>query len=157
MATRQRSPLPLAPHDAFVAASPARPLFVRLVDRWSLLVLVALDDGPERAPRLHRRLQGISRKALSAALLQVERDGLVSSSDQTTPGRPLYTLTARGHSFVPLARAMKAWAEKHVDAIDRSNVSFEDRQRDTPAESSTRPLTKDLSANDGPALVRREA
>ena len=98
--------------DAFLRACPSRALLTRIAEKWTLLILVALEDGPTRFGALRRRVEGISQKMLTQTLRGLERDGLVSRTlYDEMPLRVEYALTARGRSLPPLAAAIKAWTE----------------------------------------------
>jgi hypothetical protein len=55
-----------------------REILERVADKWTLLVIDALDSKREvRFSRLRERIGGVSQKMLSNTLRQLERDGLV--------------------------------------------------------------------------------
>lgn len=112
--------------DAFVAACPSRGLVARLGEKWAMLALTALADGPVRFGALKRRLEGISAKMLGQTLRSLERDGLVART--LRDARPIavdYRLTARGRDLLPLARALKDWAEANLHAIEADNARYD--------------------------------
>src|SRR5262249_43173314 len=56
-----------------------REILERIADKWTLLVIDALDGERElRFSRLQQRVGGISHKMLTKTLCQLERDGLVT-------------------------------------------------------------------------------
>lgn len=71
--------------------------------KWSLAILGALVDGPERSLALGRRLRAVPRKVLYERLRKLEDSGLVRRADN---GRyPLvvyYGLSAKGRRLRPL-------------------------------------------------------
>ena len=111
------APIAVAP-DAFLKACPSRALLARTAEKWTLLVLVALKDGPTRFGALRRRVEGVSQKMLTQTLRALERDGLVTRHlYDEMPLRVEYALTARGRELLPLADELKRWAEtNYVDA-----------------------------------------
>lgn len=100
--------------DAFLKACPSRALLARIAEKWALLVLVALEEGPTRFGALRRRIEGVSQKMLTQTLRALERDGLVTRHlHDEMPLRVEYALTDRGHELLPLAAQLKHWAEKN--------------------------------------------
>ena len=55
-----------------------RSVLDRIGDKWSLLLIGILEDGPMRFTELLRITPGISRRMLTATLRSLERDGLVT-------------------------------------------------------------------------------
>ena len=105
--------------DAFLRACPSRDLLARVAEKWALLVLVALEPGPQRFGALRRRVEGVSQKMLTQTLRGLERDSLVSRRlYDEMPLRVEYTLTERGRGLLPLAADLKRWAETNFRAED---------------------------------------
>lgn len=112
--------------DSFAAACPSRGLVARLGEKWAMLAIVALSDGPVRFGALRRRLEGISAKMLGQTLRSLERDGLVART--LRDARPIavdYRLTALGRDLFPLAKSLKAWAEANLQAIEAENARYD--------------------------------
>ena len=86
----------------------------RVGDRWSLLVVDALLDGPRRFGELREALPGIAANILTDRLRRLERERiLVSAPYSTRPPRMEYTLTGDGRDFIEaklgeVVTAMKA-------------------------------------------------
>lgn len=111
--------------DVFARACPSRQVLARVGEKWALMAVVALAEGPVRFGALQRRLEGVSQKVLSQTLRHLESDGLLTR--QLVARRPLnvtYTLTPLGQSLVPLALALKAWSEDHLHEVRRANEAF---------------------------------
>ncbi|OLR92770.1 hypothetical protein BJP25_21755 [Actinokineospora bangkokensis] len=104
------------PGDVYRADCPCRGLLDLLADKWSALVLGALETGPLRFGALKARLQGISPKVLTAVLRRLEDAELLSRT--VYPAVPLhveYELTELGYdACVPLA-ALRRWVEANVE------------------------------------------
>jgi DNA-binding HxlR family transcriptional regulator len=64
--------------QCFSSDCPSRALFDQISDKWSMMVLTVLDDGPHRFNAIRRRLEGVTQKALTQCLRRFERNGLVS-------------------------------------------------------------------------------
>lgn len=98
----------------------------RLGEKWTLLVLNALADGPKRFGHLQKRIEGVSQKMLTQTLRNLERDGLVAR--EVLNDRPIqvaYSLTPTGKDLLPLATALKAWVEAHYLAIEGNNMRYD--------------------------------
>ena len=105
-------------YNAFMAACPSRQVLSTISDKWVCLVVSSLSEGPLRYSELSTRIAGVSQKMLTQTLRSLERDGLVTRT--VTPSVPVrvdYELTALGESLVPVIRAIKSWAESHIDEI----------------------------------------
>ncbi|RKN51629.1 transcriptional regulator [Streptomyces klenkii] len=113
-------------YDAFLAQCPTRQLLDRIADKWVSLAVNALADGPQRYSRLSRRLASVSQKMLTQTLRNLERDGLVTRT--VTPAVPVrveYALTPLGQGLVPLMRAIKSWAEEHMDQVQHARAAYD--------------------------------
>lgn len=104
-------------------------MLARIGAKWAMLAVVSLaDSGPTRFGALRRRLEGVSQKMLTVTLRQLERDGLVARTlYDEMPLRVEYSLTHLGVSLVPLARELKAWAERNLHTVEHSNASYDAR------------------------------
>lgn len=98
----------------------------RIGDKWTLLIVRELGQGPLRFSALKRRLGSISQKMLTATLRNLERDGMVSRTvTPATPPQVEYALTAMGHDlFRPIA-ALAEWTITHADAIDAARQAYD--------------------------------
>ncbi|MEM9795411.1 MAG: helix-turn-helix domain-containing protein [Pseudomonadota bacterium] len=100
--------------DAFRLACPSRDLFIRLAEKWTLLAIPALADGPLRFGALRRRLEGVTQKMLTQTLRKLEADGLVDRAlYDEMPLRVEYSLTPKGRALLPHVAALKLWAEEN--------------------------------------------
>lgn len=90
----------------------------RVGDRWSLLVVEALLDGPRRFGELSDALPGIAANILTDRLRRLERAGILRSSPyQERPTRLAYTLTADGRDLASALRLLADWgARRSTDA-----------------------------------------
>ena len=72
----------------------------RIGDKWSVLIVMLLSDGPKRFNQLRRMIGGVSQRMLTLTLRGLERDGLVTRTVfPTIPPRVDYELTPLGHSL----------------------------------------------------------
>jgi DNA-binding HxlR family transcriptional regulator len=101
---------------------PGHPLVVgarQLGDRWVLLVLGVLRDGPRRFGQLQAALPGLAPNILSRRLARLERDGLVTANRYShRPARYEYDLTPAGRAAAPVLDALVGWATGAPPADD---------------------------------------
>ncbi len=115
-----------AQYDAYLAECPSRMLLDRIADKWVSLVVNALADGPRRYTDLQRKLASVSQKMLTQTLRHLERDGLVTRTVfAAVPVRVEYELTPLGHSLLPVMRAVKDWAQAHMDEVLVARAGFD--------------------------------
>jgi DNA-binding HxlR family transcriptional regulator len=84
-------------------------------DRWTLLVVRDLLDGPRRFRDLQAGLPGLAPNILSERLKLMEAHALVSRrfySDH--PPRAEYELTAKGRELGVVVGALASWGARHV-------------------------------------------
>ena len=75
-------------------------VLARVGDKWSVLIVALLGDGPRRFNEIKRMVGGISQRMLTLTLRGLERDGLVTRTVfPTVPPRVDYELTPLGHSL----------------------------------------------------------
>jgi len=104
---------------------PVRDVLDRVADRWSLLVLIALQDGTLRFSDLRRAVGDISQRMLSQTVRRLEQDGLVARRvHPTVPPRVDYTLTDMGQSILGPLEALVDWAEAHHGRIREAREAF---------------------------------
>ena len=98
-------------------ATPLDRALTRVGDRWTLLVVEALLDGPRRFGELSGALPGIAPNILAARLRKLEKERLVVSAPYTTrPVRHQYELTADGRELAGALAVLGSWAAR-VDAL----------------------------------------
>ena len=100
----------------------------RVGDKWTVLVVMMLADGPMRFNELKRKIGGVSQRMLTLTLRGLERDGFVSRTMfPTIPPRVDYELTALGQSLrVPIGE-LGNWAFDHIDVVARARTAFDAR------------------------------
>ncbi|WP_425147627.1 winged helix-turn-helix transcriptional regulator [Deinococcus sp.] len=90
-----------------------------LSDKWTTLVLRALESGTQRFGVLKRRIDGISQKMLTQTLRRLEAAGLISRAVQhVVPPVVEYSLTPLGRSLLPALDALVSWAEKNYTEVE---------------------------------------
>ena len=82
----------------------------RVGDRWSLLIIEALLDGPRRFNDVAAAVAGIAPNILTDRLRRLERDGLIVGQRYSQrPVRLAYELTADGRELAGVLRLLAAW------------------------------------------------
>jgi DNA-binding HxlR family transcriptional regulator len=100
----------------------------RVGDKWSVLTVMLLCDGPRRFNELKRMIGGISQRMLTLTLRGLERDGLVTRTVfPTIPPRVDYELTVLGHSLSRPVHALGLWAQAHLGEIEAARNGFDRR------------------------------
>ena len=104
--------------NTYATTCPTRLVLDRIADKWAVLVLGLLGNGPVRFNRLRRQIEGISQKMLSQTLKSLERDGLVSR--KVTPTAPVtveYSITPLGETLSATVDNLRIWAETHIEKV----------------------------------------
>ena len=114
---------PVPPQEAL-----AREILERVADKWTLLVLDALEEGGDvRFTRLRDRIGGVSQKMLTKTLRQLERDGLVTRRVYPeVPPRVEYRLTERGHTLNEATCALWLWVEANTNAVQQARRAYDE-------------------------------
>jgi DNA-binding HxlR family transcriptional regulator len=118
------------PGNVFDPACPARAVLEVLAEKWALLLVHTLADGPTRTAGLRRRIGGISDKMLIQTLRRLERNGFVERrAFPEVPPRVEYSLTALGASLSEPITTLDRWVERHLQDIDVAQRQFDRRAR----------------------------
>lgn len=111
-------------------------------DKWTVLIVVLLGDGPKRFNEIKRLVGGISQRMLTFTLRGLERDGLVTRTVfPTTPQRVDYELTKLGSTLREAVEPLGSWARAHLSEVLKSRNRF-----DADVEKSKSAPTKRRSA-----------
>ena len=90
--------------------SPLAEALARVGDRWSLLVVAALLDGPRPFNELRDAVPGIATNILSQRLKHLERERIVLARPYSTrPARYAYELTGAGEDLAGALRLLADW------------------------------------------------
>ena len=85
----------------------------RIGERWALLVVDALLEGPKRFSDLEETVPGIASNILSQRLKHLEREALlVARPYQKRPVRLSYELTAAGRELAGALRLLAQWGAR---------------------------------------------
>ncbi|HEU5284939.1 MAG TPA: helix-turn-helix domain-containing protein [Sphingomicrobium sp.] len=104
-------------------------LLSRIGDKWTVLVVVTLGDGPRRFNELRREIPSVSQRMLTLTLRNLERDGIVNRTvTPSIPPRVDYELTPLGHSLLRPITALTQWALENVEEIHSAQARFDAAQ-----------------------------
>ncbi|WP_326596105.1 winged helix-turn-helix transcriptional regulator [Streptomyces sp. NBC_01803] len=120
--------------DVFLRDCPTRTVLELIASKWTMLVLVALEDGrPTRFNELRRRLDGVTPKMLTQTLRALERDGLLTRAVYpTVPPRVEYRLTGLGVGVGRLIAGLTEWSKEHIGEILDARAGFDERAAREP-------------------------
>ena len=105
-------------------------LLSRIGDKWTVLVVQTLAEGPKRFNELRREIPSVSQRMLTLTLRNLERDGLVMRTvTPSIPPRVDYELTELGQSLQKPICGLANWATENVEAIHEAQARF-DAERD---------------------------
>jgi DNA-binding HxlR family transcriptional regulator len=112
-------------HDSCPAV---REVLNRVGDKWSVLIVGLLADGPKRFSELRRTIEGISQRMLTLTLRGLERDGLVTrTAYPTIPPRVEYQLTELGRTLQKPIQSLAKWAQENRERIQQSRNRYDAR------------------------------
>ena len=104
-------------------------VLARVGDKWTVLVVSNLGDGPKRFNELRKALGSISQRMLTLTLRGLERDGLVTrTAYPTIPPRVDYELTKLGRSLLEPVNGLSGWARKHRATMEDARTRFDRTQ-----------------------------
>jgi DNA-binding HxlR family transcriptional regulator len=106
------------PTDSFLADCPGRLAIELIADKWTVVVLYALSEGPVRHGELIEMIGGISRKVLTQTLRRLQSHGLVRRHAYAeAPPRVDYELTPLGATLIDPIHILTEWARANGDAV----------------------------------------
>ena len=101
-------------------------VLARVGDKWTILVVGELGNGPRRFNEIRRALGSISQRMLTLTLRGLERDGLVTRTVfPTVPPRVDYELTRLGRSLIEPVSGIGLWARQNRAAIQQARNKFD--------------------------------
>ena len=99
--------------------SPLAAALAAVGDRWTLLVVEALLEGPRRFNELQEDVAGIAPNTLSDRLRRLEQEGLaVAQPYSDRPPRYSYELTPDGRELAGALRLLADWGARHTDSVE---------------------------------------
>jgi DNA-binding HxlR family transcriptional regulator len=108
------------------ARCPVRDVLDRIGDKWSVLLLDTLKDGPCRFGELRRRVPDISQRMLTETLRHLQRDGFISRTVYpTVPPSVEYAVTGLGRSLLVPLEGLIAWTAAHHGEVRSARQDFD--------------------------------
>lgn len=104
---------------------PSRDVLKRVTSRWSVLILLALQDQTLRFSALRRAVGGVSERMLAQNLRYLEEDGFVQRiAFDVVPPHVEYCLTPLGREVGEQVVGLADWLEANLGRIlaQRSNA-----------------------------------
>jgi DNA-binding HxlR family transcriptional regulator len=123
----------MSPRNKRKETCPAvREVLHRVGDKWSVLIVDLLGEGPMRFSDLRRSVEGISQRMLTLTLRGLERDGLVTRTVfPEIPPRVEYELTRLGKTLLEPIQGLAEWAERNRTSIQDARDKFDKKPKAT--------------------------
>lgn len=97
---------------------PSRDVLKRVTSRWSVLILLALQDQTLRFSALRRAVGGVSERMLAQNLRYLEEDGFVQRiAYDVVPPHVEYRLTSLGREVSEQVVGLADWLELNLSRI----------------------------------------
>ena len=112
--------------NIFVQACPSREIFSRISGKWTIMILLCLENTPKRFNELKKAIDGVSQKVLTENLRSLERDGLILR--KVISSRPIkveYSLTNLSLELLEILKGLKDWTEGSMKLILRNNEKYD--------------------------------
>lgn len=104
-------------------------LLARISDKWTLLVVRVLGQGPCRFNALRREVGEISQKVLASTLRELEENGFVSRTvTPVAPPQVEYALTDLGRDFLQPVQALAEWVVANSARMDAARLEYAERR-----------------------------
>jgi DNA-binding HxlR family transcriptional regulator len=107
---------------------PTRIVLDRIADKWTVLIVGALEDRTKRFGELRREIGGESQKMLTQTLRGLERDGVVTRTVYASvPPKVEYSLTKLGLTVVRILEAIREWSENNIEDVLKARDDYDTR------------------------------
>ena len=94
-----------------------------IAGKWSVLILLYLEEGPLRFNELVRKMPKMTHATLSVQLKSLEQNGLVRRVQyEAIPPKVEYSLTELGEKFHPVIEAMAVWGKQYIDSMNKESL-----------------------------------
>jgi DNA-binding HxlR family transcriptional regulator len=102
--------------------------------KWKGGILFHLLDGTKRFSELRRLMPGITQRALTQQLRELESDGVVSRKVYAqVPPRVDYSLTALGQALKPIVKLLGQWGDRYQLEMQARSRKAERSRREASA------------------------
>ena len=114
--------------DVFNERCPTRMVLDRIADKWTVLIVGALEGRKKRFGELRREVGGVSQKMLTQTLRGLERDGIVVRVVYASvPPKVEYSLTELGRTLIGILEAIRDWSEKNIEEVLKARGEYDAR------------------------------
>jgi DNA-binding HxlR family transcriptional regulator len=114
--------------DVYNQHCPTRMVLDRIADKWTVLVVGALEDKTKRFGELRREIGGVSQKMLTQTLRGLEMDGIITRRVYASvPPKVEYSLTELGRSLIHMLEAIRKWSEHNIEDVLQARSQFDSR------------------------------
>jgi DNA-binding HxlR family transcriptional regulator len=121
-----------SPHPLHQDCQQVSQILSRIGEKWSMLIVMLLREGPRRFNDIKRNTAGISQQMLTRTLRGLERDGIVTRTIfPTSPPQVEYSLTALGRSMSDPVLAFGEWVRAHLAEFDAARRRFDARDENS--------------------------
>ena len=104
------------------------PVIERIGNKWTVAVMDAITEEPQRFTEIMARVSGISHRMLTITLRGLERDGLVQRKAYAEiPPRVEYGLTPLGWSLLESLRGLAEWTRDNGQKIEAARAGYDAR------------------------------
>ncbi|AZS19167.1 helix-turn-helix domain-containing protein [Caulobacter sp. FWC26] len=105
-----------------------RLLLDQIADKWSILILSQVCQGPLRFNSLKRSLPGISQKALTQALRRLERNGILEREVKSiAPVAVEYRVTPLGRTLEEPFASLYRWTARYGQDVEAAQALYDER------------------------------
>jgi DNA-binding HxlR family transcriptional regulator len=99
-----------------------------IADKWTVLIVGALEEKTKRFGELRREVGGVSQKMLTQTLRGLERDGVVARTVYASvPPKVEYSLTRLGRMLVRILEEIREWSEHNIEDVLKARNDFDRR------------------------------
>jgi DNA-binding HxlR family transcriptional regulator len=104
-------------------------MLARISDKWTLLVVRVLGQGPRRFNALRREVGEISQKVLASTLRDLEENGFVTRTvTPVTPPQVEYELTDLGRDLFKPVQGIADWVIANATRIEAARADYAKRR-----------------------------
>ena len=112
--------------DIYDQNCPTRIVLDRIADKWTVLIVGALEHNTKRFGELRREIGGVSQKMLTQTLRGLERDGIVLRKVYAViPPEVEYALTELGRTLVGILDAIGEWSENNIEDVLKARSEYD--------------------------------
>jgi len=111
------------------AMVPVNDVLSQIGGKWTMYIIIALVNGPQRFSELKRKIDGVSQKMLTSTLRDLEKDGFISRKvTPSIPPRVDYALTDMGIELREPFSILTRWANANNQRIAEARHRFAARE-----------------------------